>query len=76
MVQTYTKATVDVKYSNGKVKTFPLSYNYLFKSEDKVATVKGEKVPAGTPIDVKGNPIKDAKQHRWKIFCFRCSGFK
>lgn len=59
MVQTYTKATVDVKYSNGEVKTFPLAYNYLFKSEDKVATVKGEKVPAGTPIDVNGNPIKD-----------------
>ena len=59
MVKTYTNATVDVKYSNGKVKTFPLSYNYLFKSEDKVATVKSEKVPAGTPIDVNGNPIKD-----------------
>ncbi|MDM5251002.1 MULTISPECIES: alkaline phosphatase PhoX [unclassified Lysinibacillus] len=59
MVKTYTTATVDVKYSNGEVKTFPLSYNYLFKSEDKVATVKGEKIPAGTPIDVNGNPIKD-----------------
>src|SRR4051794_14333365 len=47
MVKTYTNATVDVKYHNGKVKTFPLTYNYLFKSEDKVATVKGEKVPAG-----------------------------
>lgn len=59
MVKTYTNATVDVKYNNGKVETFPLSYNYLFKSEDKVATVNGEKIPAGTPIDVKGNPIKD-----------------
>ncbi|MBS4175229.1 Ig-like domain-containing protein [Bacillus sp. FJAT-49736] len=59
MVKTYTNATVEVKYNNGKVKTFPLSYKYLFKSEDKVATVKGGKIPAGTPIDVKGNPIKD-----------------
>ncbi|EMF46791.1 Alkaline phosphatase [Planococcus halocryophilus Or1] len=59
MVKTYTTATVDVKYSNGKVKTFPLSYNYLFKSEDEVATVKGEKIPAGTPIDVNGDPIVD-----------------
>ena len=25
MVKTYTTATVDVKYSNGEVKTFPLS---------------------------------------------------
>ena len=68
MVKTYTKATVDVKYSNGKVKTFPLSYNYLFKSEDKVATVKGEKVPAGTPIDVNGNPIKDPSSTDGKYF--------
>lgn len=59
MVKTYTTATVDVKYSNGKVKKFPLSYNTLFKSEDEVATVKGEKIPAGTPIDVNGNPIVD-----------------
>ena len=68
MVKTYTNATVDVKYSNGKVKTFPLTYNYLFKSEDKVATVKGEKVPAGTPIDVKGNPIKDPSGTNGKYF--------
>ena len=68
MVKTYTKATVDVKYSNGEVKTFPLSYNYLFKSEDKVATVKGEKVPAGTPIDVNGNPIKDPSSTDGKYF--------
>lgn len=59
MVKTYTTATVDVKYSNGKVKTFPLSYKSLFKSEDKVATVNGEKIPAGTPIDVNGKPIVD-----------------
>ncbi|MGE7693652.1 alkaline phosphatase PhoX [Lysinibacillus sp. NPDC094177] len=68
MVKTYTTATVDVKYSNGKVKTFPLSYNYLFKSEDKVATVKGEKIPAGTPIDVNGNPIKDPSSTDGKYF--------
>ncbi|MFF2447913.1 PhoX family protein [Neobacillus sp. NPDC058068] len=68
MVKTYTNATVDVKYSNGKVKTFPLSYNYLFKSEDKVATVKGEKIPAGTPIDVNGNPIVDPSSTDGKYF--------
>ncbi|AYC28440.1 PhoX family protein [Paenisporosarcina cavernae] len=59
MVQTYTTATVDVTYSNGKVTSYPLSYQSLFKSEDKVATVNGEKIPAGTPIDVNGQPIKD-----------------
>lgn len=68
MVKTYTTATVDVKYSNGKVETLPLSYNYLFKSEDKVATVKGKKIPAGTPIDVKGNPIKDPSSTDGKYF--------
>ena len=68
MVKTYTTATVDVKYSNGEVKTFPLSYKSLFKSEDKVATVKGEKVPAGTPIDVNGNPIKDPSSTDGKYF--------
>ena len=60
MVKTYTTASVDVKYSNGKVKTFPLSYKSLFKSEDQVASLEnGEKIPAGTPIDYKGNPISD-----------------
>lgn len=59
MVDTYSTASVDVKYSNGTVKTFPLSYKRLFKSEDKVALNKGELIPAGTPIDVKGNPIMD-----------------
>jgi secreted PhoX family phosphatase len=59
MVDTYSTATVDVKYSNGAVKTFPLSYKRLFKSEDKVALNKGELIPAGTPIDVNGDPIMD-----------------
>ncbi len=59
MVDTYSTASVDVKYSNGTVKTFPLSYQRLFKSEDKVALNKGELIPAGTPIDVNGNPIID-----------------
>ena len=68
MVKTYTTATVDVKYSNGEVKTFPLNYKSLFKSEDKVATVNGEKIPAGTPIDVKGNPIKDPSSTDGKYF--------
>ena len=63
MVKTFTTATVDVKYSNGEVKNFPLSYKSLFKSEDKVAKVNGEKIPAGTPIDAKGNPIIRSKQY-------------
>lgn len=59
MVDTYTSATVDVKYSDGTVKNFPLSYKRLFKSEDKVVKNKGEMIAAGTPIDVNGDPIID-----------------
>ncbi|MCM3570435.1 PhoX family phosphatase [Neobacillus mesonae] len=59
MVDTYSTASVDVKYSDGKVKNFPLTYKKLFKSEDKVAMNKGELIAAGTPIDYNGNPIMD-----------------
>lgn len=59
MVDTYTRASIEVTYSNGLKKDFPLSYNRLFKSEDKLAANKGQMIPAGTPIDAKGNPIMD-----------------
>ncbi|WP_153043014.1 Ig-like domain-containing protein [Neobacillus mesonae] len=59
MVDTYSTASVDVKYSNGKVKRFPLTYKKLFKSEDKVAMNNGEMISAGTPIDYYGDPIMD-----------------
>lgn len=59
MVDTYSTASVDVKYSNGKIKRFPLSYKRLFKSEDKVAINNEKLIPAGTPIDYYGAPIMD-----------------
>ncbi|MGE8203724.1 alkaline phosphatase PhoX [Heyndrickxia sp. NPDC080065] len=59
MSQTYTKASVEITYSNGSKRVVPLSYNKLFKSEDVIAQNKGKLIPAGTPIDVKGNPIVD-----------------
>lgn len=59
MVQTYSNASLEVKYSNGEVKKFPLSYKRLFKTEDKIAINKGQLIPAGTPIDVNGDPIVD-----------------
>ncbi|WP_312755777.1 alkaline phosphatase PhoX [Rummeliibacillus suwonensis] len=68
MVNTYTNASVQVKYSNGKIKTFPLSYNTLFKSEDSVANVNGQLVPAGTPIDYYGDPIVDPSVPENKYF--------
>ncbi|WML52748.1 DUF839 domain-containing protein [Neobacillus sp. PS3-12] len=59
MVQTYSNSSLEVKYSNGELKKFPLSYKRLFKTEDKIAMNKGQLIPAGTPIDVNGDPIVD-----------------
>ncbi|WNB92152.1 alkaline phosphatase PhoX [Bacillus sp. NEB1478] len=59
MVKTYTTSTVKVTYNDGSVKEKPLNYNQLFLSKDKIVDNKGEKIPAGTPIDVNGDPIVD-----------------
>ncbi|MFK9090825.1 alkaline phosphatase PhoX [Bacillus salipaludis] len=59
MVQTYTGASMDITYSNGATKNFPLTYKQLYLSDEKIVTNKGVKIPAGTPIDAKGNPIMD-----------------
>lgn len=59
MVQTYSTASLQVKYRNGNMKNFPLTYKRIFKSEDPVVTNKGNRIAAGTPIDVNGNPIID-----------------
>lgn len=59
MVRTYTDAKVKITYKDGTVKEQPLNYNQLFLSKDKIVDNKGEKIPAGTPIDAKGNPIID-----------------
>ena len=58
MSKAYSDATIDVKYSDGTKKTLPLRYEKLFKSTDAF-NMKGQQVPAGTPIDAKGNPIMD-----------------
>ncbi|MGG0239582.1 PhoX family protein [Bacillus rhizoplanae] len=59
MVKTYSEAKVKITYKDGSVKETPLDYNSLFLSKDKIVKNKGEMIPAGTPIDVKGNPIVD-----------------
>jgi secreted PhoX family phosphatase len=59
MVKTYTQSTVKVTYKDGSVKEKPLNYNQLFLSKDKIVDNKGEKIPAGTPIDANGDPIID-----------------
>jgi uncharacterized protein len=59
MVKTYTEATVKVTYKDGTVKETPLDYKQLFLSKDKIVKNNSEMIAAGTPIDAKGNPIKD-----------------
>jgi secreted PhoX family phosphatase len=59
MVKTYSESTIKVTYKNGKVKETPLDYQSLFLSKDKIVDNNGEMIPAGTPIDAKGNPIVD-----------------
>ncbi|MBS4179524.1 PhoX family protein [Lederbergia citrea] len=58
MSRAYSNATIDVKYNDGTKKTLPLRYEKLFKSTDTF-NMKGQQVPAGTPIDAQGNPIMD-----------------
>ncbi|MFF2498968.1 PhoX family protein [Peribacillus sp. NPDC058075] len=59
MIKTYSEATVKITYQDGQVKETPLNYKSLFLSKDKIVNNKGEMIPAGTPIDAKGNPIVD-----------------
>jgi uncharacterized protein len=59
MVKTYTTATIKVTYKDGTVKELPLNYDQLYLSKDKIVSNKGEMIPAGTPIDVNGDPIMD-----------------
>lgn len=54
MAELYTTASVKVTYSDGSAKTFPLRYNKLFKTTDKVGGTI-----AGVAVDAKGNPIMD-----------------
>ncbi|MFC5407612.1 alkaline phosphatase PhoX [Cohnella soli] len=54
MADLYTTASIKVTYSDGTVKSFPLSYKKLFKTTDKVGNTI-----AGVAIDAKGNPIMD-----------------
>ncbi len=54
MARTYSKASVKVTYADGTVKSFPLSYEKLFKSTD---VING--TPAGLAVDVNGKAIMD-----------------
>ncbi|MBM7868301.1 DUF839 domain-containing protein [Heliobacterium gestii] len=59
MAKPYSTASVEVTYAGGAKKTFPLSYKELYKTSDGLISLKGKKIAAGTPLDVKGNPITD-----------------
>ncbi|WP_248924631.1 alkaline phosphatase PhoX [Paenibacillus hamazuiensis] len=54
MARLYTTASLQVAYSDGSVRSFPLTYKTLFKSTDSInGTV------AGVAVDVNGKPIMD-----------------
>ncbi|KIL39080.1 alkaline phosphatase [Gordoniibacillus kamchatkensis] len=54
MAKLYTTASLQVTYTDGSVRSFPLTYKTLFKSTDKVGGTI-----AGVAVDAKGNPIMD-----------------
>lgn len=59
MVKVYSKASLKVTYTDGTSKLFPLSYKELYKTKDELIDQNGNKIAAGTPIDVNGKPISD-----------------
>ncbi|MGR3765720.1 PhoX family protein [Rossellomorea sp. NS-SX7] len=59
MVKTYTESTVKVTFEDGTQKEIPLSYDQLYLTKDKIVENNKEMIPAGTPIDVNGDPIID-----------------
>lgn len=56
---TYTKSVATVKYSDGSTKTFPLTYNSLFKNTDQISTVNGTKQASAQLYDVDMKPLLD-----------------
>lgn len=64
----YTEAKVEVTYADGTKKTFPLSYDLLYKTNDTLVSRNGEKLPIGTPLDVNGNPIKDKSKEGLDVY--------
>ncbi|KIQ95357.1 putative phosphatase [Anoxybacillus thermarum] len=59
MTKPFTTSSVIVKYTNGKTKSFPLTYKRLFKSTDKFKMSNGKTFSAGTPTDYFNKPITD-----------------
>lgn len=55
MIKPVTSSKAVVSYSDGTSKEFPLSYNVLFKTTDKIGTNE-----AGRLYDVNGSPLVDA----------------
>ncbi|MFD3448851.1 PhoX family protein [Microbacteriaceae bacterium 4G12] len=59
MATLQSNASVEVTYSDGQTKAFPLAYKKLYRSDEKIVTNRGKQIAAGTPLDVKGKPIID-----------------
>lgn len=59
MLKTYSVSEAVVTYSDGSTKSYPLSYNTLFKNTDVISEIGGQKYAAAQLYDVSMNPIKD-----------------
>lgn len=55
-LRTQTTSNALLRYTDGSVKSFPLSYHVLFKNTDKVGT---NKYAAAQLYDVEGSPLAD-----------------
>lgn len=54
MAKLYSNASLQVTYTDGSVKSFPLTYKMLFKSTDSIGGT-----PAGLAVDKNGKPVMD-----------------
>lgn len=59
MAKPYSEASIKVTYANGNTNTFPLTYKELYNTGDQLIKFNGQKIAAGTPLDVNGDPIQD-----------------
>jgi secreted PhoX family phosphatase len=59
MLKTYSTSVATVTMTDGSKKTYPLSYNTLFKNTDVISEVNGKKYAAAQLFDVNMSPLKD-----------------
>ena len=59
MLRTYTTSSAKVRYEDGSVREFPLSYRTLFRNTDRIARVGNRRHAAGQLYDHRMAPLVD-----------------